>query len=97
MSAASNSMMPENLEKEVTPKDVADLIAYLERKDTDGSQVLYREGEPAAYRQRQAERLLNYDRVDEAVQLYDGLAQAHPQSLQIEERAPLRGRIVRTP
>ena len=25
----------------------ADLVAYLERKDTDGSQVLYREGEPA--------------------------------------------------
>jgi SulP family sulfate permease len=25
----------------------ADLIAYLERKDTDGSQTLYREGEPA--------------------------------------------------
>ena len=25
----------------------ADLIAYLERKDTDGSQILYREGEPA--------------------------------------------------
>jgi putative heme-binding domain-containing protein len=29
MSTASNSMMPENVEKEVTPKDVADLIAYL--------------------------------------------------------------------
>jgi SulP family sulfate permease len=25
----------------------ADLVAYLERKDTDGSEVLYREGEPA--------------------------------------------------
>lgn len=29
MSTASNSMMPEDLEKEVSPKDVADLIAYL--------------------------------------------------------------------
>ena len=25
----------------------ADLVAYLERKDTDGSQIIYREGEPA--------------------------------------------------
>jgi len=29
MAASSSSMMPENLEKEVTPQDVADLIAYL--------------------------------------------------------------------
>lgn len=29
MAASTNSMMPENLEKEVTPEEVADLIAYL--------------------------------------------------------------------
>ncbi len=29
MAASTNSMMPENLEKEVTPQDVADLVAYI--------------------------------------------------------------------
>jgi putative heme-binding domain-containing protein len=29
MAASTNSMMPENLEKEVTPQDIADLIAFL--------------------------------------------------------------------
>jgi putative membrane-bound dehydrogenase-like protein len=29
MAASTNSMMPENLEKEVAPQDVADLVAYL--------------------------------------------------------------------
>jgi putative heme-binding domain-containing protein len=29
MAASTNSMMPENLEKEVAPRDVADLVAYL--------------------------------------------------------------------
>lgn len=29
MAASTNSMMPENLEKELTPQDVADLVAYL--------------------------------------------------------------------
>ena len=31
MAASTNSMMPENLEKEVSPRDVADLVAYLRK------------------------------------------------------------------